>query len=514
MKKEVERVFTIKMTRALEDNAFATGITIFEMMEKAGKIIAEEIDKYAKKADKKNIVFLTGFGNNGGDGLVAARYLIEQDYNCNIILIGNKKKFNSLASQENYSKLKKVLSKENWFFVRRKDEFEAIFKPFVENSIIIDALLGIGIIGTLKEPYKHVIEYLNTNFKGDIISVDIPSGYDPEVDNELFLENPNKIICLGRNKIQEGSFSDASVVIGDIGIPEDCERYVGIGDLKWYYPQRAKDSHKRQNGVVTVIAGSYDYIGAPILAGLGAFRTGADLIFILTPSDIRNIVASFKPDFITIPGNEKEITPSDIVEMFSHPRLKGSSFVIGPGMMETETTKATLLEFLKDKTNRQVVIDASALSSIDEEHLFLLQYHNAILTPHRGEFNRIFKIKLTGNVKEDCKNIEDTAERWKTTLLVKGQYDIISNGKITKINKTGHPGMTVGGTGDVLTGIVAALLSVIDDTFISACLGAYISGAAGERAANDFGDGLMASDIPNYIYPIIKEALSFKAKEI
>jgi len=509
-----DRIFTIKMTRALEDNAFATGITILEMMEKAGKVIAEEIDEYAKKATKKNIVFLTGYGNNGGDGLVAARYLLEQGYDCFIILIGNKRKFNSLASQENYGRLKKVLSKDYWFTVRKKDDFEAVFEPLINNSIIIDAMLGIGIIGTLKEPYKHVIEYLNINFKGDIISIDIPSGYDPEIDNELFIENPNKIICLGRNKIKEGIFSRASIVIRNIGIPIESQRYVGIGDLKWYYPQRVKESHKRQNGVVTIIAGSYDYIGAPVLAGLGAFRTGADLIFILTPRDIRNTVASFKPDFITIPGSEREITPNDIVDMFSHPRLRGSSFIIGPGMMETDTTKATLLEFLKDKTQRQVVIDASALSIIDEEHLFLLQYHKAILTPHRGEFKRIFKNKLTGDLEDDCKIIEETAIRWNTTLLVKGYIDIISNGKITKLNKTGHPGMTVGGTGDVLTGIVASILSVTDDSLLSASLGAYISGAAGERASKQFGDGLIASDIPNYIYPVIEKALNFKAKEV
>jgi NAD(P)H-hydrate epimerase len=183
-------------------------------------------------------------------------------------------------------------------------------------------------------------------------------------------------------------------------------------------------------------------------------------------------------------------------------------------MMDTVKTKDTLLEFLKSKEERQVIIDASALSVMEEDHLHLLQYHKSILTPHPGEFFRIFNIKLSGELEKDIEIVQETANRWKTTILLKGQNDIISNGVKTKINKTGHPGMTVGGTGDVLTGIVATLLSVTDDTFISACIGAYISGLAGEHAAVQFGDGLMASDIPNFINRVIEEALNFKAKEI
>ncbi|MCK5304979.1 MAG: NAD(P)H-hydrate dehydratase, partial [Candidatus Heimdallarchaeota archaeon] len=289
---------------------------------------------------------------------------------------------------------------------------------------------------------------------------------------------------------------------------------VGIGDLKWFYPKRKPDSHKRQNGVVTVIAGSKEYIGAPALVGFGAFRTGADLIFILTPSEIRKTVSSYSPDFITIPAAEGEVTPNDIEDIFNHHRTKGSAYVIGPGMMDSQITKDTLLEFLKSKESKQVVIDASALSSMEEEHLFLLKFHKTVLTPHRGEFTKIFKKKLSGNADEDAKIVSEVAAKWKTTIVLKGQTDIISNGKITKFNKTGHPGMTVGGTGDVLTGIIGALLAVIDDPFLASCLGVYISGAAGELAAKDYGDGLMASDIPNYINRVIEMALAFRAKEL
>lgn len=514
MTKQTSSYFTIRMTRALEDNAFATGITISDMMEVAGKVVAEEVEKFAKSVSSKNVVVFAGYGNNGGDGVVAIRYLLQKNYECSLVLFGDKNKFDSLASQEKFKKLDEILPQKKITYVKKLDQVEKVFDNLEKDVIIVDALLGIGITGIPREPFKSVINYLNSKYKGNLIALDIPSGYNPETENELYIRNANKIVCLGRNKIQEGDFPKAEVIVREIGIPIDSERYVGIGDLKWFFPKRPDDSHKRQNGVVTVIAGSKDYIGAPALAGMGAFRTGIDLVFILTPTDIRNTVASFKPDFITIPAHEGEIESSDIIRMYKLARLKGSTFIIGPGMMETETTKETLLELLRDKEKRNIIIDASALSMMDEEHLFLLKYHNTVITPHRGEFAKIFKRKLTGNIEEDCSIISEVAAKWQTTILLKGQLDIISDGNGTKINKTGHSGMTVGGTGDILTGIVAALLSVNNEPFISACLAAYISGKAGELASEKYGVGLMASDIPENIWKVIDSALKFKAKEI
>lgn len=514
MSKDRQDFFTIRMTRALEDNVFAEGNTIYEMMEIAGKVVAEEIILFCNKESLNSITIFSGYGNNGGDSIAAAKLLLEQGFNCSIVIFGNKEKFDSLASQKNYEILQKILPKENWYYVREPDDYIKIPKKMLENEVFIDALLGIGVIGDLRDPIKTAVEILNSRSQDKIIALDIPSGYNPETQNEQFVKHPNLIICLGRNKIRKDDFSDAQIVVRDIGIPEDAEKFVGIGDLKWFYPKRKPDSYKRQNGVVTVIAGSSEYIGAPALVGFGAFRTGADLIFILTTSDIRKTVSSYAPDFITIPAAEGEVTPNDIEDIFNHHRTKGSAYVIGPGMIDSQITKDTLLEFLKSKESRQVVIDASALSSMEEEHLFLLKFHQAVLTPHKGEFRKIFKKQLSGDVDKDAEIVSEVAAKWKTTIVLKGQRDIVSNGKITKINKTGHPGMSVGGTGDVLTGIIGALLAVNIDPFLASCLGIYISGAAGELAAKDYGDGLMASDIPNYINRVIERALAFRAKEI
>ncbi|MBY9001008.1 MAG: NAD(P)H-hydrate epimerase, partial [Candidatus Heimdallarchaeota archaeon] len=383
MSKDIQDFFTIRMTRALEDNAFATGITIFEIMKIAGRVIAEEIMKFCEKESSKSITIFAGYGNNGGDALVAAKLLLDEGFNCFVIVFGKKDKFDSLASQQNFELLRKSLPKDNWFFVQEAEDFEKIPKKVLNVDIFLDALLGIGVIGKLREPVKTAIEFLNSSHQNKIIALDIPSGYNPEKENEQYVKNPNLIICLGRNKIRKNDFLEAKVVIRDIGLPADSETHVGVGDLKWFYPTRRLNSHKRENGVVTIIAGSKDYIGAPALVGLGAFRTGADLILILTPADIRNTVSSYLPDFITIPATEGEITPNDIEKIFNHHRTKDSAYAIGPGMIESQITKDTLLEFLKSRDPKQVVIDAGALSSIEKEHLFLLKYHKSILTPHR-----------------------------------------------------------------------------------------------------------------------------------
>ena len=143
----------------------------------------------------------------------------------------------------------------------------------------------------------------------------------------------------------------------------------------------------------------------------------------------------------------------------------------------------------------------------------MLPYQKTILTPHRGEFYKIFKEKLPEDVDKAKEIVTRIARGYHTTLLVKGRVDIISNGVSTKTNITGHPGMTVGGTGDVLSGITAELYSIIKDSFIAASLAAYLSGKAGEKAAEKFGDGLMASDVPEHIYEVIKEAKNFQPKE-
>jgi NAD(P)H-hydrate epimerase len=182
-------------------------------------------------------------------------------------------------------------------------------------------------------------------------------------------------------------------------------------------------------------------------------------------------------------------------------------------MKDSVKTNQSVNKLLESELKRQIVIDAGALSALSESELQLLSMHDTILTPHRGEFGKVFNKKFYNDLRKDASLVAEIALKYKTVILVKGQIDIISDGFKTKFNKTGHPGMTVGGSGDVLTGIIGTLFSVTNDAYTSACLGAYISGAAGELASQQFGNGLMASDITKNINKVIAKALSFKPKE-
>jgi len=506
--------YTIRETRAYEDNAFAMGFAIETLMEKAGKSIAEEIMNVPKIGKDSTIFFFCGFGNNGGDGLVAARYLTNEGYDCKIVLVGKKDTFNSQSSQKNYEKLKELLEESRWFRIKDVNDIQSVFTNISDKDWIVDGLLGIGISGAPREPIFSIINIFNNKFKKKIIAIDIPSGYNPETNNSVFIKEPAKIICLGKNKIKEGDFSAASIVVKDIGIPPEAETYIGIGDLKWFFPERKSDSHKGDNGIVVVIGGSIYYTGAPVLSALGAFRTGADLVYIYTPENVRTIISSFSPDLITVPGSNDELNKEDAKKVLEDRRFKKAVFAIGPGTIRNENTRLLVSGILKTKHRRKLIIDAGALSSLSIEELKLLRNHDTIITPHKMEFYRVFQTELPDKLEDRKKIIQELSKKWGVTILQKGKVDIISNGLMTKLNSTGHPGMTVGGTGDVLTGITATLLAITDDAFVSACLAAYISGKAGELAAKKYGDGLMASDIPLYINKVIGQAKNFVAKDL
>ncbi|MHA1303392.1 MAG: NAD(P)H-hydrate dehydratase [Candidatus Heimdallarchaeaceae archaeon] len=505
--------YSIKEIRALEDNAFSLDIPVIQLMENAGKSVAEEIMNIPQITSETTLIFFCGYGNNGGDALVAARYLTKQNYTCKIVLVGKKEKFNSFSAQKNFLRLNQLLPKERWFRIRTTADFEEIRAELEKDAWIVDGLLGIGVKGEPREPMKSVIDYINLNYNNRTISIDIASGYDPLSENKTYIKEPAKIVCLGRNKVKTSDFPNTEVIVKPIGIPPEAEQFVGIGDLKWLLPKREEESHKGQNGIIWIIGGSEDYIGAPSLSAFGAFRTGADLVYILIPEDIRGIIASFSPDFITIPGNKKELMPTDIENLLIDKRLDKATIIIGPGMKNDNTTRMCVRKLLLSEKEKKIVIDAGALSTITEEELKLMCNHLVVLTPHTREFERIFDVQLPEDLALKKVEVEQIAAKWNITILLKGHTDIISNGEQTKYNRTGHPGMTVGGTGDVLTGIVGTLLYILSDPFTAAYLGAYISGKAGEFASLKYGDGIMASDIPHFINQVITEARNFKPRE-
>jgi len=255
-----------------------------------------------------------------------------------------------------------------------------------------------------------------------------------------------------------------------------------------FYKERPKNSHKGDFGRLAVLA--YEYTGAPALVAMAALRSGTDLVEIIAPKEKADIIASFSPNLIVRPTNfslsaiKKEIERAD-------------AFCVGSGLGKNKKVLGIVKKFLLE-TKKPGVVDADALVVVNKN----MNGKSFVLTPHRKEFE-LFD-KLSKSIEKNKKIVTKVAKRLGLVVLLKGPIDIISDGKNVELNKTGNPYMTKGGTGDVLTGIVGSLLAQGLNPFRAACLGAYISGLAGDRVAKEKGPGLLATDIIEKIPEIIK----------
>lgn len=269
-------------------------------------------------------------------------------------------------------------------------------------------------------------------------------------------------------------------------------------DIVKMFPQRDAESHKGQNGRVLVIGGSLNYYGAPVLAGLGALNSGSDLAYLLVPECNFEVSRSFYPDFIVrkYPGNFiNEATVGAADELLS----KVDSILIGPGISEEKESLSAIAKII-EKSNCPIILDAEAIpviarfglpqaSSSTNEPRFTI-------TPHRGEMDEITEGSLPTDFDEMVKVVEDFANKWKVTILLKGHRDVIASpGQETRINTTGNAGMTSGGSGDVLAGFVASMISQHVQPYDACQCAAFLFGTAGDNLYQQKGYNFMAIDL-------------------
>jgi ADP-dependent NAD(P)H-hydrate dehydratase / NAD(P)H-hydrate epimerase len=439
--------------RAVDANAQALGVMSLQLMESAGKALAESVLALRPSV----VLILCGRGNNGGDGMVAARYL-QRGVDTAICYLDTGTRSPSCSHQLAALKGCRVTLHP---FVST-DDLRALSVLFGKADVIVDALLGTGAAGTLKEPLGTCIAQANAS-KAKIVSADVPS---PGI-------RADRICAFHRPKV-EGS----DVV--DIGIPVEAEICTGPGDLT-LIPVRKSTSHKGAGGEVLVIGGG-PYQGAPYLAGLGALRAGADIVRIASP------VFEPVPDLIyehLFGDRIGEEHTERLIALAEHADV----VVCGNGLgLESHGAVLAVAPYCK-----KVVFDADALRlplpKAGQETLF---------TPHAGEFARIAgRYPLPVNAADTCgraRAVKPAAKEMGATILLKGPVDVITDGHRVRFNRTGDPAMSVGGTGDVLAGVCGALLCHLP-AFEAACIAAYAVGRAGERVAEERGEGMLASDL-------------------
>jgi len=272
--------------------------------------------------------------------------------------------------------------------------------------------------------------------------------------------------------------------------------------LRKIYKKRDPWSHKYHFGHLLVIGGSKNYSGSPTFNALAALRSGVDLVTVVAPERAANIVASFLPDLIAYPLKGDYLNKKHLPQLLKFTKNK-TAVSIGGGLCREKKILEVVIKYLK-RINIPAVIDADAIHAVAKDKK-IVKNKNFVLTPHSWEFYILSGKKVSTNLKERIKTVKETAKKLKTTILLKGHVDVISNGKKVALNRSGSPYMTKGGMGDTLTGICGALLARGNDTFTSACASAYINGRAGEIASKKLKESVIASDLIN----VIPEAISY-----
>ena len=454
-------MISIMDSRVLDANSECLGVPVKSLMESAGKALAEIIDSECTG----RTLIICGNGNNGGDGYTAAKFC-----KSNVTVTSFKKPKSPLCIEAS-NNIKSV-------------PYEDV--KLTDYNLIVDCVLGTGVEGNLRPEYTEYISSVNqAGIK--VISCDVPTGFG----TETLVKSD---ITVTFHDIKEGMSQDncGKVVIADIGIPTEAIETVNSGDFL-RYPVSKKDSHKGQNGRLLIIGGG-PYIGAPVSSALSALRVGVDLVTVATPKTSFVPIASMSPAYMV-----KQLT-SDVLCMDDVPLILKMSenvdaVLIGPGLGLDEKTIDAVRELVQ-RLEIPTVIDADGITAIANN---IPRGKDLIFTPHGKEL-----IRLIDNPSDD--SLYDFCSMY-GTVVRKGPVDLIYCSSKSRKNHTGCPAMTVGGTGDVLSGIIAGLRSKGMDSFDAACLGTHICGLAGERAFSEHSYGMTSVDVTDEIGHVLKERL-------
>ena len=475
-------MITSERMAAIDRNAAALGVPRKQLMESSGNAVASAVRRVAGAGASVTVV--AGRGNNGGDGFVAARFL--DDHDVTVHLLGRPETIRTEIARENWNALQTAE-------YDTRTVTDSADLDLSGPDVIVDAMLGTGVTGALREPEATAAAEIN-RADAPVVSVDVPSGVDADSGEAADLAVDADQVVTFHDRTSGLDAVDAEVTVADIGIPAAAERFVGPGDLLGL--DRAPDSHKGDAGEVLVVGGG-PYTGAPALAGQAALRAGADLVRIACPTVVADTVQGYSESLILRPYDGERFAPDHVDEVLET-AARHDTVVIGPGLGRHDETRSAVRKFLT-RYDGTAVVDADALAVVPEVDTDA----TLLCTPHQGELRG-----MGGETATDWRTrtelVAEFAAELGHLLLVKGPYDVVSDGDETRVNRTGNPGMTVGGTGDVLAGATGALACVLPPLH-AASVAAYATGRAGDAAAETAGDGLVATDLPDRLPAALRD---------
>lgn len=512
------KVLTSKEMREIDRKTIEEiGIPGPVLMENAGIRITGAILKRFPRITEENVVIVAGKGNNGGDGFVVARHLFNLGARPNVLLLASKQELKGDAAlnlgiaEKIGVEIAEVTKIEEW-----KKHRIGLFHA----SVIVDAIFGTGLLKPAEGLYATAIEDIN-KAPGFKVAVDIPSGLSS--DTHLLIGPAVKAdltVALAAPKIGHvlppAEEYVGELVISDISIPpflfEDESLKLEVIEKKDalpYIQKRKRDSHKGTYGHLFVLAGSLGKTGAAVMAAKAALRMGAGLVTVGTPQSCWPVIARSMMELMTEALPE---TPQKTISEAALPMvldlLKGKDAVlIGPGISAHPST-AKLVVSLMPKIKVPAVIDADGLNILAENPDALKSFScPAVLTPHPGEFARLIRRSNKDVLDNRIALAAEFADKYKVFLVLKGYRTLVATplGKIF-INPTGNPGMATGGSGDVLSGMIASLI-IQEKNILGATVAAvYLHGLSGDIGAKKIGErSLIAGDLIKYLPQALKE---------
>jgi len=496
-------MITSREMRALEVNCEYFGVSRLQLMENAGKSVADVIASRFEP-EKTRVAIFCGLGGNGGDGFVAARHLACLGFKVEVMLAGRCRDISDEAARRNWLALHALKDTIAFYEI-----YDSSLVPSVKAEVVVDALLGIGLKGAPRPPFLQLVKKIN-EVEAFCISVDVPTGVNSdsgEVPGEAVEADLTVTFHRMKPGLKKAKKHVGELVVKDIGLPQDFERLAGPGDVSLVVRSRPAEAHKGDFGRLLVVGGSEVFSGAPALVALSALRAGVDLTYIAAPERTAYAISSMAPDLITVKLEGGHLNPHNAAVIR---RYLGAStaVVMGPGLglhKETKDAVARIIEMIREE-GIPLLLDADGLKAFADSKRKIGS--PLVLTPHAGEYRLLTGKKPPTDFWKQMEDVRKTARKLKAVILLKGHVDVISDGERVKVNFSGNPGMTVGGTGDILSGVVGAFLAQGADPFEAAVAGAFINGAAGDFVQSEKGYHMVPTDIIDWIPRVIDDPMS------
>ena len=503
------KVATAEQMQELDRKAIeAYRIPGIVLMENAGRGATEVISNTFPDLQKMKIAIVAGKGNNGGDGFVIARYLLNRRISVKVYLLADPKGLRGDA-ETNFQIFQRM--KGEVISVPSSKDYQKVKKELEKFDLLIDAIFGTGLDAEVRGYYREVIDHLNTLQK-PIVAIDIPSGLDANTGKPFGTAvRASLTITFGLPKIGQvispGLDYVGKLKLVDIGLPkklveeERIQTYLLENDeiRGWLSTPRRPDTHKGDYGHLLVIAGSVGKTGAAAMACEAALRIGAGLVTLAIPKSLNAIMEVKLTEVMTEPLPETPKQTLSLRAFSSILRLceDKKAVIIGPGIGTFKETQSLILKLIKT-LNLPIILDADGLTALATQPKTLpITNRSLILTPHPGEMAKLIR-STPKDVQEDRISISrNFAQSHHVHLVLKGHRSLIATPKgEVFINPTGNPGMASGGTGDVLTGMIGGLICQGFDILQSLQMAVYLHGLAGDEMAQELGEkSLIARDI-------------------